>query len=296
MFKRMSEFIYQLLLQPFAEFAFMRRALIACAALSLSGSAIGVFLVLRRMTLIGDSISHAIMPGASLAFMLVGFSLIPMTIGGLLAGITIASLAALVAKLTNLNEDASFTGTHLLCLSAGIMMISVNGSNLDLMHILFGNILAVDWPTLFLVGVIASINLLIISWCYRLLVLECADPVFLSSLGINSGIPQQLFMCVLVLNLVAGFHALGTLMALGLLILPAIASFFWGKNIDTMIIIAFIIAIFSSYCGLLLSYHANLPSGPAIVFIAGVVYVISLLLGANDSVRSRYLQRQHLTG
>jgi len=292
----MMDILYNFLIHPFADFGFMRRALIACIALSLGGSVIGAFLVLRRMTLVGDAMSHAILPGASIAFMISGISLLPMTIAGLIAGIVVSSLAGLVAKNTGLHEDSSFTGTHLLCLSGGILLVSMNGSTIDLMHVLFGNVLAVDNPTLILVGIIASISLLVISFVYRDIIAECFDAGFLNSVGERSGIYQQIFMMLLVLNLVAGFHALGTLMALGLLILPAIAASFWAYEIDRLVIVSCIIAITSSFIGLLISYHTGLPSGPAIVFTAGVIYVISLISGTEGSLIAKYFQRKHLEG
>lgn len=292
----MIDFLYDIVIQPFVDFGFMRRALIACIALGLGGSVVGSLLVLRRMTLVGDAMSHAILPGASIAFLITGVSLLPMTIGGLIAGIIVASLAGLVAKITSLKEDSSFTGTHLLCLSGGILLISIKGNTVDLMHVLFGNVLAVDNPTLILVGVISSINLLIAAWAYREMIIECFDAGFLRSVGGKSGVYQQMFMILLVLNLMASFHALGTLMALGLLILPAIAASFWAREIDRLVILSSGIAILSSLIGLLFSYHASLPSGPSIVFTAGLFYVFSLLFGTEGSLSSKYLQRQHLTG
>lgn len=292
----MIDSLYDIIINPFIEFGFMRRALVACIALSLGGSVIGAFLVLRRMTLVGDAMSHAILPGASIAFLITGVSLFPMTIGGLIAGIVVASLAGLVAKSTSLKEDSSFTGTHLLCLSGGILLVSIKGNTVDLMHVLFGNVLAVDNPTLILVGVISSISLLFAACIYRELIVECFDAGFLNSVGEKSSIYQQIFMILLVLNLVASFHALGTLMALGLLILPAIAAFFWAREIDHLVILACVIAMISSMIGLLFSFHASLPSGPCIVFAAGLFYVFSLLCGSEGSLSAKYLQHQHLQG
>jgi zinc/manganese transport system permease protein len=281
--------LFETLILPFADFGFMRRAFVACIALGLGGSFVGPFLVLRRMTLVGDAMSHAILPGASIAFLLTGVSLLPMAFGGLVAGIVVASLAALVAKNTSLNEDSSFTGTHLLCLSSGILLVSIKGNTVDLIHVLFGNVLAVDNPTLILVGVIVSVTLLIGAWGYREMVVECFDSGFLASTGTNSSIYQQIFMLLLVLNLVASFHALGTLMALGLLILPAIAASFWTSEIDSLVMLSSAIAILSSLIGLLVSFHANLPSGPSIVFIAGLFYLSSLIFGSQGSLISKYL-------
>ena len=142
------EFLYT----PFADYGFMRRALVACAALSVGGAPLGVFLVLRRMTLAGDAMAHAILPGVSVAFLLFGLALLPMTIGGLIAGLVVALSAGAITRLTKLKEDASFTGAYLLSLAAGVLIISTTGSSIDLMHVLFGNILAVDNESLFVLA------------------------------------------------------------------------------------------------------------------------------------------------
>ena len=136
--------LYSYILDPFVSYGFMRRALTACTALSVGGAPLGVFLVLRRMALVGDAMSHAILPGASLAFLFFGLSLWPMTLGGLLAGLLVALAAGIVTRFTQLKEDASFTGAYLLSLALGVLVISIKGSTIDLMHVLFGNVLAVD--------------------------------------------------------------------------------------------------------------------------------------------------------
>src|SRR5215475_7077578 len=108
--------LYDLAFAPFMDYGFMRRALVACVALAIGGAPLGVFLVLRRMALVGDAMSHAILPGVSLAFLCFGLSLWPMTLGGLLAGLLVALAAGAVTRFTPLKEDASFTGSYLLSL------------------------------------------------------------------------------------------------------------------------------------------------------------------------------------
>ncbi len=138
--------IYNLLIAPFADFGFMKRALIACLALSLGSGPIGIFLVLRRMSLMGDAMSHAILPGAAIGFLIAGYSLWAMSIGGLVVGLAVVVLAGLVSRNTILKEDASLAGFYLMSLAAGVLIVSKRGSNVDLLHVLFGTILAVDTP------------------------------------------------------------------------------------------------------------------------------------------------------
>jgi hypothetical protein len=130
--------LYDQLVDPFVEFGFMRRALIACLALSIGSDPIGVLLLLRRMSLIGDAMSHAVLPGAAIGFLLAGLSLPAMGLGGIVAGLSVALLSGLVSRTTDLREDASFAGFYLTSLAAGVLIVSLRGSNIDLLHVLLG--------------------------------------------------------------------------------------------------------------------------------------------------------------
>jgi zinc/manganese transport system permease protein len=271
--------VYDLLIAPFAEFEFMRRAVVGAAAIALGGGPMGVFLMLRRMSLTGDAMSHAILPGAAVGYLVAGLSLPAMTLGGLAAGVVVAMLAGLVSRVTALKEDASLAAFYLLSLALGVTIVSLKGSNVDLLHVLFGTVLALDDAALLLLTAIATITLAALALLYRPLVLECVDPVFLRSVS-RAGTPVHLvFLGLVVLNLVGGFQALGTLLAVGLMMLPAAAARFWSADITVMTLIATTIGIVSGASGLLLSFHAELPAGPAIVLTAGAAYLASLALG-----------------
>jgi zinc/manganese transport system permease protein len=267
------------LLTPFTEFEFMRRALVGTIAIAVGGAPVGVFLMLRRMSLTGDAMAHAILPGAAVGYLVAGLSLPAMTAGGLVAGMIVAVLAGLVARFTDLKEDASLAAFYLLSLALGVTIVSLRGSNVDLLHVLFGTVLALDDAALVLIAAIATVTLLALALLYRPLVLECVDPTFLRSVS-RAGTPTHLaFLGLVVLNLVGGFHALGTLLAVGLMMLPAAAARFWCADITLMTGAATLIGILSGYAGLLLSYHWELPAGPAVILTAGGIYVLSLTLG-----------------
>jgi zinc/manganese transport system permease protein len=283
-----------LLLDPFLDYAFMRRALVACLALSLGSAPIGVFLILRRMSLLGDALSHAILPGAAVGFVFGGLSLWPMSIGGFGAAVGVALLSGWVARATQLKEDASFAGFYLIALAVGVLLISLYGGPVDLMHVLFGSVLAVDNDSLLLVAAIASLTLTALALIWRPLVVECFDPGFLKAVGGPGGTVHMLFMALVVVNLVAGFQALGTLMAVGLMMLPAAAARFWAASVEGMALAAVLIAAICSIAGLLISFHLELASGPAIVLMAGMAYVASILTGPRDSVLRRLFPGRHL--
>ncbi len=276
--------------QPFVEFGFMRRALVDCGALAIGCGPVGTLLVLRRMSLVGDAMAHALLPGAAIAFIVFGLSLSAMSLGAFVAALLVAALAGGVARVTQQREDASFAAFYLIALAGGVMLMSTHGSSVDLMRVLFGSVLAVDDAALLLVAGVGSASLLVLAAVWRPLVVECFDPGFLRQMAGGralGGWLHQLFLVLLVANLVAGFQALGTLMAVGLLMLPAIAARCWSQDLTRIALLASALAAACGYGGLLLSFHAGLPSGPAIVLLAGAVYLVSLCLGSRDSLRAR---------
>ena len=286
--------IYDALIAPFAEFEFMRRALAGVVALALGGAPIGVFLMLRRMSLVGDAMAHAILPGAAIGFLLSGLNLFAMTFGGLIAGFTVAILAGVVARTTELKEDASLAAFYLVSLALGVTIISMRGTNIDLLHVLFGNVLALDDQTLLVIAFNATLTLIVLAVIYRPLVIVCVDPLFLRTVS-RAGAPAHLaFLALVVINLVNGFHALGTLLAVGLMILPAGIARFWSRDITGMMMIAVASAMLSGYLGLVLSYQTRVPSGPAIILVAAVFYVLSVLFGNVSGVVRRMFPGRHL--
>ncbi|MBZ6386498.1 MULTISPECIES: metal ABC transporter permease [Pantoea] len=278
-----------ILIQPFIEFGFMRRALIACVALAVSATPLGVFLSLRRMSLIGDALSHAVLPGAAIGYLISGLSLVAMGVGGLIAGLAVALLSGAVSRYTPLKEDASFAGFYLGSLALGVTLVSLRGSSVDLLHVLFGSLLAVDNPALLLVGGIAAFTLLMLAVIYRPLVIDAFDPDFLRAQGKWSApLVHGLFLMLVVLNLVAGFQVLGTLMSVGLMMLPAASARFWSRHLAWMLAVAMVLAIASAVIGLMLSWRYSLPAGPAVVLSAALIFFLSILAGPCGGILRRH--------
>ncbi len=282
------------LLTPFTEFAFMRRALAGCLALALGATPVGVFLLLRRMSLMGDAMSHAILPGAALGYLAFGLSLGAMSAGGLIAGLLVALAAGVVTRASVLKEDASLATFYLLSLAAGVMIVSLRGRNLDLLHVLFGSVLALDDASLLLIASITSLTLIAFALLLRPLVLECLDPAFLRKLGRWSPLAHYGFLVLVVLNLVSGFHALGTLMSVGIMILPAAAARLWARSLGSMLLLAVLFAFGGGVTGLLLSFHTDVPAGPAIVLVCGLIHVLSLLAAPGGLLAGRLPVHHHL--
>jgi len=270
---------YEALIAPFAEYAFMRRALVGCVALSFGAAPVGVFLMLRRMSLAGDAMAHAILPGAAIGFLVFGLHVVPMTVGGILAGLTVAVLAGLVARATVLREDASLAAFYLISLALGVLIVSLRGSSVDLMHVLFGTVLALDDTALLFLATATTVSLVALAVCLRALVAECVDPSFLAVASRSGGITHLTFLVLVVINLVAAFQALGTLLAVGMMMLPAVIARFWLRTLEGLLAASIGVAMAASVAGLLVSYHFAVPTGPAIILSAGAMYAASLFVG-----------------
>ena len=261
------------------EYAFMVRALVATTVMSFAIAPVGAFLVLRRLSLAGEAMAHAIVPGIVIAFAVVGLSVSSMVAGGLIAGIAVAALTSLLARMTIIREDASLASLYLIALALGIFILSAAGSAVPLKSFLFGSVLGINNETLVLIGATTTITLVSFAFILRPLIANTIDPLFYESQTKYSGFAAHWFMFLVVLNLLGAFKALGTLMAVGLMILPATAARYWASTITSYLLMTFVFALLSCWIGLIVSFYLpNVPSGPAIVLVAAVFFLISLIL------------------
>lgn len=272
------------------EYDFMIRAAIATMVLSFSVAPVGAFLVLKRLSLAGEAMAHAIVPGIVIAFVISGLSVVSMIIGGLAAGIAVATLSSLVARMTIIREDASLASLYLIALAVGIFILSAAGSAVPLKSFLFGSILGIDDETLLLIGTVAAITLVSFAFLLRPLIVSTIDPVFHESQSKRPGFVSQWFMLLLVLNLLGAFKALGTLMAVGLMILPATSARYWVSTITSYLILTFVFALMSCWIGLIISFYLpHVPSGPAIVIVAGVIFFLSMIFSPQGLNAGKYI-------
>ena len=261
-------------------FVFMQRAFVATTVLSASVAPIGTFLVLRRLSLAGEAMAHASTPGVVIGFVVAGLSVTSLLVGGLVAGVVAAALTALLARKTILRSDASLASIYLIALAAGIFILSAAGSAVPLKSFLFGSILGIDDASMMLVGGVATVTLVSFAVLLRPLIVSTCDPTFFEAQPKRPWLIEQAFMLLLVLNLLAAFKTLGTLMAVGLMILPATSARYWSSTITGQLGLTFFFALASCWVGLALSYlFPETPSGPAIVLTAGGFFLISVLLG-----------------
>jgi zinc/manganese transport system permease protein len=267
--------VHLLLIAPFESLGFMRTALVACLALAVLNGAVGTLLLVRRMTLDGNVLGHAVMPGAAIGFLYAGPSATWLSLGSLASGLAVAAMTGLIAG-ARAWRDAALVAFYLVALSLGVVLVAWRGSNVDVVRVLFGTVLAIDRPMLLQIAVVASVVLIIIAALYRPLAVGAVDPAFLHSMGVRTPY-GAIFVIMVVLALVASFQAFGTLLAIGPMLLPAAASRAWKLGVAPSIALATAFGLAASVGGLLLSYHANLPSGPAIVLAGGVLFGLSLV-------------------
>lgn len=277
--------IINILCDPFINFGFMRRAMVACCAVSISITPIGLFLMLKRMSLIGDALSHSILPGVAIGYFYSGASFTAMSIGGFFYGLIVAIISVWISEKTSLQKDAIFSGFCLGSLAFGIVLMSLKGSEANLLKLLFGSILSINISNIYSIGIISTLTLVSLSIFYRAFIIESFDPDFLKIHHfISSKYIQIIFLSILVLNLIASFQVTGTLMSIGLMMLPSLSARFWSKNLINMLVLSICFAILCSWIGLLGAFYMALPAGPIIVLCNSFIFLISILFGNNQGI------------
>lgn len=269
--------MHDLLIAPF-ELGFMRRALIGCLALSCAAPPLGVFLVLRRMSLMSDVMQHGVLPGIAVGAAVAGLSVWAMGLGGVAAGLIVAMVAGWLARREGAREDSQLAGVYLIALALGVALISTQ-RGIDVTHVLFGSVLAVDDAALLAMAGVVTVTLPVLAAIWRPLILDSLDPGFLAATGGRGALWHLTFLALVVLCVVAGFVALGTLMSVGLMMLPAIAARHWSDSLQGQVRASVALAAIASVLGLLLSFHTDVPAGPAIILTAGGLWIAGLAVG-----------------
>lgn len=275
-----------ILFDPFINFGYMRRAIVVCGALSISITPIGGFLMLKRMSLIGDTLSHAILPGVAVGYFYSNISSILMNVGGFISGLVVALLSVWISEKTVLHKDASFSGVCLGFLAFGVILISLKeSSDQDLLNLLFGSVLSIDVYDICYIGIISTITVINLAIFYRAFITEAFDADFLRNQNIlSSKYIQIIFFILVLLNLIASLKLTGTLMSIGLMILPNLSAYFWVKSIINMLILSVCIALLCSWMGLLGSFYMDFPVGPIIILCVSIIFLISIFVGKNQGI------------
>ena len=278
-----------------AEFA-LPMALAGGLALALGGAPLGVLLIARRMSLVGDALSHGILPGAALAYLIAGPDPVAMTIGALLAGFVVAGLSSLLARTKRLPEDAAFAVFYLSALAFGVLILGRNANAEVVFDLLFGAAKGLDATALLVSAGAATATLFALALFIRGFLAESADPVFMRASGLPGGLLHLLLMLLVALNLVAGFRAFGALMTVGLMMIPAAASRFWARSYVGQAGTAVLISALSSGAGLFLAHRFGAEPGATMTLTAASLFALSALVGSNNGLLQNLPGRTHLEG
>ncbi|HEU5079958.1 MAG TPA: metal ABC transporter permease [Opitutaceae bacterium] len=266
----------QLFIEPFS-FGFMQRGALSVVLLSITGGLLGPILILRRLALMGDALSHSLLPGIAFAYLLFGANLLALFLGGLFAGLITAAASALLSRMTRVKEDAAFGSLFVIFFAVGIALISAMKTRVDFMQFLFGNVLAVGSRDLALAGFACVLTAAVFGIFHRSVFLETFDPIFFRATGGRGGLTHVGLLCLVALNLVAALQAMGVVLALGLFLLPAVTAYLWCDRLRHLLAVSVAVALIGSLLGILLSYHANVPSGAGIVLTLGAGFILSAI-------------------
>ncbi|WP_271021525.1 metal ABC transporter permease [Staphylococcus aureus] len=253
-------------------YQFLNRALITSIIVGIVCGTVGSLIVLRGLSLMGDAMSHAVLPGVALSFL---FG-IPMFVGALITGMIASIFIGYITSSSKTKPDAAIGISFTAFLASGIIIISLINTTTDLYHILFGNLLAITNSAFLTTIVIGSIVLILIIIFYRPLMISTFDPTFSRMSGLNTTLLHYFVMLLLSLVTVASIQTVGIILVVALLITPASTAFLISKKLYSMMIIASLISVISTIVGLYYSYIYNIPSGATIVLCTFVIYIITL--------------------
>jgi zinc/manganese transport system permease protein len=273
----------------------LRSAAAGALALAFGGAPLGVLLIARRMSLMGDALSHGILVGAALAFLVAGRDPVALTIGALAAALVVSSLSSLLARTRRLPEDAAFAVVYLPALAAGVVLMSRSAGPEALEGMLFGAPGALDGSGLLLAATAASASLIALALFIRGFVAESVDPGAARARGAGGWL-HLLLMMLVALNLVAGFRAFGALMTVALMMIPAAASRFCARGYAGQAGAAIVIAALASGLGLVIAARVGVEPGAVMTLCAAALFALSGVFGANGGLVVTLLGRSRLAG
>ncbi len=279
--------------EPF-EYDFMRRALLACVLVGFTNGFLGAFVVIRRLALMADALSHSLLPGLAVAAILVGLSPLGLLFGGLLAAVFVALGGHLISRSSRVKEETAIAALYIVAFAIGIALIKYAGVKVSLDHFLFGNILGVGDSDLWTSYAITCVAMLLLVAFQRPLLLTIFEASVAKTQGIPVGMLLGMLILLIVLAMVSSLQAVGVLLSLGLLILPAATIYLLSDSFDVMLWGGAALGTFGAVVGLLVSFWANIPSGPAIVLILGLLFLLAYLFSPRYGIISRHFKRRHL--
>lgn len=280
------------LFEPFQN-VFMQRALVTGALIGFANGFLGAFVVLRRLALMADSLSHSLLPGLAVGMMLFGLAPSGLFVGALFAALFVALGAQLIARGSRIKEDTALGILYTIAFSAGVVLLAFVPVRVSLMHYLFGNILGVSNQDLWVAYGISLVVIPLLVALQRPLLLTLFDPSVALSQGIRVNALNLVLMLALVLTMIASLQAIGVILLLGLLIAPAATIYLLCDSYPAMVWGGGLLGMIGSCLGLFLSYWLNVPSGACIVLVLGVFFCLAYLFSPRYGLLSRMLRKRH---
>lgn len=264
------------------QYSFMQRSLIVAIVVGIICAVVGSYLMVQRLALLGDAISHSVLPGLAIAY-LVGANIF---VGAFMAGILSTILINLISTRSHIKEDTAMGIVFSAFFALGITLITVvqKDNKIDLNHFLFGNILAVDGTEVRDTLIIAGIVLTIVFLLYKELLFYTFDKLGAQAVGLPVGLLDLGLMMLIGLTIVASLKAVGVVLVLSLLITPAATAYLLVNRLHFVMLLGVMIGMISSVTGMYLSYYYNLPSGPAIVLVASAWFVLAFLFSPSQGL------------
>lgn len=277
-----SEYIDGLL-----NFHFLQNALITALVIGIVGGAVGCFIILRGMSLMGDAISHAVLPGVAISFIL-GINFF---IGAIIFGLLASTMITYIKSNSIIKSDTSIGITFSSFLALGIILIGIANSSTDLFHILFGNILAVQDLDMWITIAVALLVLTTITIFFRPLLLTSFDPILAKSIGVKVTFYHYLLMVILTLVAVTAMQSVGTILIVALLITPAATAYLYANSLKTMILLSSGFGALASVLGLFIGYSFNIAAGSSIVLTSALLFLISFFIVPKQSGMNKTYQQ-----
>jgi ABC-type Mn2+/Zn2+ transport system permease subunit len=272
---------------------FMRRVFVGGALIGFTNGFLGAFVVLRRLALMADSLSHSLLPGLALGFMLFGFAPAGLFFGALVAALFVALGAQLLARSSRLKEDTALGILYTVAFSLGVVLITFVKVRVSLMHYLFGNILGLSNTDLWTAYGISLVVVPLLVALQRPLLVTLFDPTVAITQGIRVNALNFVLMICLVLTMIASLQAVGVILLLGLLIAPAATIYLLCDSYPAMLWGGGFLGMFGSCAGLLLSYWLDLPSGACIVLVLGAVFFAAYVFSPRYGLLRRFFHPRH---
>lgn len=289
------DWIYNIFIEPL-QYEFLQRAMIASVIVGITSGLVGTFIMLRKMAMIGDALSHAVLPGVIIGFMIAGKSPLVLFAGAVVSGIITAILIGFVNRNSKVKEDTAigviFTGAFAL----GILLVSqMKNVHIDLSSYLFGDILGVSSADLILSAVIGGIIILGILLFYKQLLVSSFDPTMAAVMGISTGLIHYFLMGLLSMTIVASLQSVGVILVVAMLITPAATAYLLTDRLHKMLFLSAGIGVFTALTGLIGSYHLNFASGASMVVFATLIFLTALFFSPSQGIVIKYIKRKRTT-